>query len=120
MNSGTPHLRLSAGARWWWLMPIILATQEAKIRSIEVQTHPQANSLRPYLENTIYKERVGGVVQECKPQYQKKKDLQKAKYGGTHLIILALGDNERRIEYLTQKKKKNLKASRGLEVTLEN
>jgi hypothetical protein len=28
-------------ARHWWLMPIILATQEAEIRKIMVQSHPR-------------------------------------------------------------------------------
>jgi hypothetical protein len=28
----------------WWLRPVILATQEAKIRRLEVQSQPQANS----------------------------------------------------------------------------
>jgi hypothetical protein len=26
-------------ARWWWLTSVILATQEAEIRRIEVQSH---------------------------------------------------------------------------------
>jgi hypothetical protein len=30
----------SQRARHWWLMPIILATQEAEIRRIEAQSHP--------------------------------------------------------------------------------
>jgi hypothetical protein len=31
-------------ARCWWLTPIILATQEAEIRRITVQSQPLANS----------------------------------------------------------------------------
>jgi hypothetical protein len=37
-------------------MPIILATQEAEIRRIAVQSHPRPNSLgRSYLEKTHHK-----------------------------------------------------------------
>jgi hypothetical protein len=32
-------------SRHWWLTPVILATQEAKIRRIVVKSHPRANSL---------------------------------------------------------------------------
>jgi hypothetical protein len=40
-------------ARSWWLMPVILDTQETAIRRITVRSQPQAiNSERPYLENT--------------------------------------------------------------------
>jgi hypothetical protein len=46
-------LKERASARCRWLMPVILATQEAEIRRIAVQSQPWAiNSVRPYLENT--------------------------------------------------------------------
>jgi hypothetical protein len=32
------------GAEHWWLTPVILVTQEAEIRRIEVQSQPPANS----------------------------------------------------------------------------
>jgi hypothetical protein len=39
--------------RHWWLTPVILATQEAEIRRISVQSQLRAiNSIRPYLKNT--------------------------------------------------------------------
>jgi hypothetical protein len=34
------HQREHMGARCWWLTPVILATQEAEIRRIEVQNQP--------------------------------------------------------------------------------
>jgi hypothetical protein len=41
------HLRV----RRWWLTPVILATQEAEIRRISIQSQPLINKfLRPYLE----------------------------------------------------------------------
>jgi hypothetical protein len=64
------------GARHQWLMPIILATQEAEMRRITVRSQPgQINSqeLIPKIPNT---KRAGGVAQgigpEFKPQYSKK------------------------------------------------
>jgi hypothetical protein len=30
------HLKIKPGARLWWLIPVILATQEAEIRRITV------------------------------------------------------------------------------------
>jgi DNA-binding transcriptional regulator PaaX len=45
-------------------MPVILATQEAEIRRIMVQSQPEANSsTRSSLENTLHKNRAGGVAQ---------------------------------------------------------
>jgi hypothetical protein len=34
-------LILRHSSRYWWLMPVILATQEAEIRRIKVQSQPQ-------------------------------------------------------------------------------
>jgi hypothetical protein len=56
----------------WWFMPVILATQEAQIRRIEVRSQPQTNSLRPYLEKTHHKKGLvewlkKGLVVECLP-----------------------------------------------------
>jgi hypothetical protein len=56
----------------WWLIPEILATQEAEIRRILLQSQPGHSSLK----NPSQK-KAGGVAQsvgsELKPQYQKKK-----------------------------------------------
>jgi hypothetical protein len=45
-------------------MPIILATQEAEIRRIKVQSQPQANSTGDSIsKKTHHKKRAGGVSQ---------------------------------------------------------
>jgi hypothetical protein len=42
--------------RHQWLMPVIVATQEAEIRRIQIRRKPLANSWRdPHLENTQHK-----------------------------------------------------------------
>jgi hypothetical protein len=33
-------VKMLLGARHWWLTPVILATQEAEIRRIEVRSQP--------------------------------------------------------------------------------
>jgi metal-dependent hydrolase (beta-lactamase superfamily II) len=43
-------------ARHWWLTPIILATQEAEIRKIAVQSQP-----RPKKKKNLSQKRAGGV-----------------------------------------------------------
>jgi hypothetical protein len=53
----------------WWLTPIILATQEAEFRRIEVHSQPR----QIVLEKPFTKLGLGGVAQgespEFKPQY---------------------------------------------------
>jgi hypothetical protein len=54
---------------------VILATQEAKIRRIVVQSQPRQQFKRPYLKKTLHKKGGGGagvaqgVGPEFKPQY---------------------------------------------------
>jgi hypothetical protein len=43
-------LQKKSKARHRWLVPVILATQEAEIRMIAVRSQPHANSLRDYLK----------------------------------------------------------------------
>jgi hypothetical protein len=48
--------------RHQWLMPVILATQEAAIRRIKVQSQPQTNSLQdPISKKNLHKKR--GLVE---------------------------------------------------------
>jgi hypothetical protein len=45
-------------------MPVILASQKAKIRRITIQSQPQVNSLQdPILKKKLFRKRGGGVAQ---------------------------------------------------------
>jgi hypothetical protein len=46
-----------------WLLPVIPATQEAKIRGIAVQNQPMKKFTRPYLVKTLHKK---GLVEWLK------------------------------------------------------
>jgi hypothetical protein len=60
-----------------WLTPVILAAQEAEIRSLFVQSQPRKKAQETLISKTLHKNRAGGVAQgegpEFKPQYRKKK-----------------------------------------------
>jgi hypothetical protein len=57
----------------WWLRPIILATLEAEIRRIDVQSQTGQIVLRTFSQKTPHKNGAGRVTQgegpEFKPQY---------------------------------------------------
>jgi hypothetical protein len=42
LHSGNQETAVRAGC--WWLTPVVLATQEAEIRRITVESQPQASS----------------------------------------------------------------------------
>jgi hypothetical protein len=60
-------------------MPVILATQEAEIRRIMVQSQPGQIVHKTLSRKTLHKNRAGGVAEgegpEFKPQYFKKRKI---------------------------------------------
>jgi hypothetical protein len=55
-----PQLEQHKRRKWawcWWLTRAILATQEAEIRRITVQSSPGKQFMRPYLEKTLHKKK---------------------------------------------------------------
>jgi hypothetical protein len=65
----------------WWLTPVILATQEAEIRRIVVQSHPGQIVCKTLSRKNFHRNRDGKVAQgegpEFKPHYCKKKKKEK-------------------------------------------
>jgi hypothetical protein len=67
-------------ARHQWLMPVILVTQEAEIRRIEVRSQPGQRIIHETLSRKTHHKKKGLVdwlkvkgLPEFKPQYHKKK-----------------------------------------------
>jgi hypothetical protein len=75
INEAPGYKKINEQAGCWWLTPIILATQEAEIRRIAVQSLAEKNPLQI---------KAGGVAQgvgpEFKPQCCKKKKIYKQSY----------------------------------------
>jgi hypothetical protein len=74
-------LKISSGARHQWRTPVILATQEAKIRRIEVQSQLGQMVCETLSQKNASQKRAGRVAQgigpEFKPQSTKNKTNQK-------------------------------------------
>jgi hypothetical protein len=79
-----------------WLTPIILATQEAKIRRIAVRSQPGQIVPRDPILKTLHENRAGGVAQgeghEFKPQYRKKRKEKKSLTNTCIVTILSQSD----------------------------
>jgi hypothetical protein len=57
-------------ARYWWLTPVILATQEAKIRRITVQSQPGQIVHETLSQKTHHIKRSSGVTQSVGPGFK--------------------------------------------------
>jgi hypothetical protein len=64
MNKGSKNARHS------WLMPVILAIQEAEISRIKVQKPAQANSLQDLISKKPSQRRAGGVIRGIGPEFK--------------------------------------------------
>jgi hypothetical protein len=59
----------------WWLIPVILAAQEAEVRRIAVQSQPRQIVHKTLSRKTLYKNWAGRVAQGEGPEYCKKKEV---------------------------------------------
>jgi hypothetical protein len=57
-------------AERWWLKHVILATQEAEIRRIEVRNQPWQIVHETSSQKTLHKNRAGGVAQGEGPEFK--------------------------------------------------
>jgi hypothetical protein len=63
-------LKKEKRAGCWWLMPIILATQEAEIRRIMVRNQPGQIVCETLSGKSLSQKRSGGVVQGVEPEFK--------------------------------------------------
>jgi hypothetical protein len=106
-------VKVATGAGHQWHRPIILATQEAESRRIQVRSQPRqtvCETLSQKKKNPSQKKGAGGIVQgegpEFKLQYhQKKKKKEKKKWLlGTQQLIHLFYGNFRKEEWLQHHK----------------
>jgi hypothetical protein len=62
-------------------MPVILATQEAELRKIEVRREPRQIVPRPYLKKSLHKRGLLEWIKVCKPSVQIPNTEKKKKCG---------------------------------------
>jgi hypothetical protein len=66
----TPSVNILTRARHWRLTSVILATQEAEIRRIEVQSQPKQVVQETLSQKSPSQKRAGGVAQGVGPEFK--------------------------------------------------